>query len=219
MDREAFLTSAATHISRAASLIRGARYLTAFTGAGISVESGIPPFRGEGGLWSKYDPRMLELDYFLAHPEVSWPVLKEIFYDHFGAAKPNRAHEVLAAWEARGLLKTADHAEYRQPALRGRQPERGRVPRQLPDARLPRLRRPRSPQTPGLLADPAAPVRLRRAAQARLRLLRRGHPRAASRSVQTTPQTAPTACSLSDRPEKCILPLSSRAGRRSTGRC
>jgi NAD-dependent deacetylase len=32
-------------------------------------------------------------------------VIREIFYDHFGAAKPNRAHEVLAAWEARGLLK------------------------------------------------------------------------------------------------------------------
>jgi NAD-dependent deacetylase len=48
---------------------------------------------------------MLELDYFLAHPETAWPVIREIFYDHFGAAKPNRAHEVLAAWEARGLLK------------------------------------------------------------------------------------------------------------------
>jgi len=32
-------------------------------------------------------------------------VIREIFYDHFGKAKPNRAHEVLAAWEARGLLK------------------------------------------------------------------------------------------------------------------
>ena len=96
-----------SRIARAASLIRGTRHLTAFTGAGISVESGIPPFRGPGGLWSKYDPRLLELSYFLKHPEVSWPVLKEIFYDHFGAARPNRAHEVLAAWEARGLLKTA----------------------------------------------------------------------------------------------------------------
>jgi NAD-dependent deacetylase len=93
-------------IKEAARLIRSARHLTAFTGAGISVESGIPPFRGEGGLWSRYDPRMLELSYFLERPEVSWPILKEIFYDHFGAAKPNRAHEVLAAWEARGLLKT-----------------------------------------------------------------------------------------------------------------
>jgi len=89
-------------ISSAATLIRSARYLTAFTGAGISVESGIPPFRGPGGLWSQYDPRMLELDYFLSHPEKSWPILREIFYDHFGMAKPNKAHEVLAAWEARG---------------------------------------------------------------------------------------------------------------------
>jgi len=91
-----------SRIRSAASLIRSARYLTAFTGAGISVESGIPPFRGPGGLWSKYDPRMLELDYFRAHPEKSWPILREIFYDHFGKARPNKAHEVLAAWEARG---------------------------------------------------------------------------------------------------------------------
>ncbi|OGK12448.1 MAG: hypothetical protein A2Y63_00745 [Candidatus Riflebacteria bacterium RBG_13_59_9] len=95
-----------SRINNAASLIRSARYLTAFTGAGISVESGIPPFRGPRGLWSKYDPRLLEIRYFLEHPEVSWPVLKEIFYDHFGRARPNRAHEVLAAWEARGMLKT-----------------------------------------------------------------------------------------------------------------
>jgi NAD-dependent deacetylase len=93
-------------VRAAARLIRSARYLTAFTGAGVSVESGIPDFRGEGGLWLKYDPRMLELDYFFAHPETAWPVIREISYDHFGQARPNRAHEVLAAWEARGLLKT-----------------------------------------------------------------------------------------------------------------
>jgi NAD-dependent deacetylase len=92
-------------IKEAARLVRASSYLTAFTGAGISVESGIPPFRGPGGLWSRYDPRMLELDYFLSHPETAWPVIREIFYDHFGKAKPNKAHEVLAAWEARGLLK------------------------------------------------------------------------------------------------------------------
>ncbi|MBE3038605.1 MAG: hypothetical protein IMZ62_07325 [Chloroflexi bacterium] len=61
--------STASRINSAAALIRSAKYLTAFTGAGISVESGIPPFRGEGGLWSRYDPRMLELDYFLSHRE------------------------------------------------------------------------------------------------------------------------------------------------------
>jgi NAD-dependent deacetylase len=106
MQGPARLTDAHDAIREAARLIRQSRYLTAFTGAGISVESGIPPFRGPGGLWSKYDPRMLELDYFRAHPEKSWPILREIFYDHFGRAKPNKAHEVLAAWEAQGLLKT-----------------------------------------------------------------------------------------------------------------
>jgi NAD-dependent deacetylase len=84
MDIEGPTEDIESRITEAASLIRGARYLTAFTGAGISVESGIPPFRGPGGLWSKCDPRMLELGYFLAHPEQAWPVIREIFYDHFG---------------------------------------------------------------------------------------------------------------------------------------
>jgi NAD-dependent deacetylase len=69
-------------------------------------DNGIPPFRGSGGLRGKYDPRMLKLDNFSAHPEKSWPILRKIFYDHFGRARPNRAHAVLEAWEARGLLMT-----------------------------------------------------------------------------------------------------------------
>ncbi len=92
-------------LTDAAALIRSAKHLTAFTGAGISVESGIPPFRGPGGLWGKYDPRTLELDFFLAHPDIAWPVIREIFYEHFGKARPNRAHEVLASLEAAGRLK------------------------------------------------------------------------------------------------------------------
>jgi NAD-dependent deacetylase len=42
---------------------------------------------------------------------VSWPILKEIFYDHFGKAQPNRAHEMLAACETKGYPRgdgTAD---------------------------------------------------------------------------------------------------------------
>jgi NAD-dependent deacetylase len=55
-------------IREAVSLIRSARFLTAFTGAGITVESGTPPFRGAGGLWDSYDPRTMEIEYFLRHP-------------------------------------------------------------------------------------------------------------------------------------------------------
>jgi NAD-dependent deacetylase len=95
----------ATAIKEAASLLRSAKHLTAFTGAGISVESGIPPFRGAGGLWERYDPRLLELSYFRRHPKECWVVLRELFYDHLSQARPNEAHRVLAAWEARGLLK------------------------------------------------------------------------------------------------------------------
>jgi NAD-dependent deacetylase len=89
---------------RAASLIRRGRRITAFTGAGISVESGIPPFRGPDGLWERYDPRLLEIEYFLEHPVESWTAIKEIFYDSFEGARPNAAHFALAAMEAAGRL-------------------------------------------------------------------------------------------------------------------
>ncbi|MBU2650709.1 MAG: NAD-dependent deacylase [Bacteroidetes bacterium] len=91
-------------IKEAAGLIKKSRKTTAFTGAGISVESGIPPFRGEDGIWSKYDPIILDINYFQMHPAESWAVIKEIFYDFFGKAKPNKAHEVLARMEKESLL-------------------------------------------------------------------------------------------------------------------
>ncbi len=91
--------------NEAVELLKQSKYTTAFTGAGISVESGIPPFRGETGLWSKYNPIVLDIDYFHSHPLESWKVIKEIFYDFFGKAKPNKAHRVLAAMEQKGMLK------------------------------------------------------------------------------------------------------------------
>jgi len=89
----------------AAETIKRAKRVTAFTGAGISVESGIPPFRGKDGLWSKYDPVFLDIYYFHNKPEESWRLIKEIFYDFFGQARPNAAHYVLAEMEKNGLLQ------------------------------------------------------------------------------------------------------------------
>jgi NAD-dependent deacetylase len=91
-------------IKLAGDKIRQSRYTTAYTGAGISVESGIPPFRGDEGIWSKYDPQILDLGYFKQHPKKSWVVIREIFYDFFGKAKPNPAHLTLARMEREGYL-------------------------------------------------------------------------------------------------------------------
>jgi len=89
----------------AAEAIKNANRAVVFTGAGISVESGIPPFRGKDGLWSKYDPTFLDINYFHQRPKESWILIKEIFYDFFGQAKPNVAHYALATLEQDGLIK------------------------------------------------------------------------------------------------------------------
>lgn len=91
---------------KAAELIKSANHVCAFTGAGISVESGIPPFRGKGGLWNQYDPKFIEIGYFHAHNNESWALIKEIFYDFFGKARANAAHQAIAELEARNIVKT-----------------------------------------------------------------------------------------------------------------
>ncbi len=89
----------------AAKKIQNSHWLTAFTGAGISVESGIPPFRGQGGVWNQYNPELLEISYFRSHPGESWRVIRDVFFEKFRQAQPNEAHSILAAWEQRGYLK------------------------------------------------------------------------------------------------------------------
>ncbi len=90
--------------SQAADILKQARHAVVFTGAGISVESGIPPFRGPGGLWNRVDPSFLELDFFFRDPGTSWVLIREIFYDFFGSAAPNEAHRVVARMEKSGMV-------------------------------------------------------------------------------------------------------------------
>jgi len=92
-------------LEKTAGIIKNAKHLVAFTGAGISAESGIPTFRGKGGIWDKYDPILLEIDYFTQNPEKAWPHIKDMFYNVIDKALPNPAHKVLAGWEQSGLLK------------------------------------------------------------------------------------------------------------------
>lgn len=92
-------------VKKAAETIRNSQHVTAFTGAGISVESGIPPFRGKNGLWNKYDPSLLEISYFKQNPAKVWRLIKEIFFDVIQQAAPNAAHYALAEMEKKNLLQ------------------------------------------------------------------------------------------------------------------
>jgi NAD-dependent deacetylase len=81
--------------------LRAARRVTAITGAGVSAASGIPTFRGPQGLWRSFRPEELATpEAFARDPTTVWE-----WYEWrrrtVAAARPNRAHEVLAAWSRR----------------------------------------------------------------------------------------------------------------------
>jgi len=93
-------------IDQAADLIVQSRKIVAFTGAGISTESGIPDFRSPGGLWSRFDPSDFTIEKFLNDEESrkkQWKFLLE--GGHFTRAEPNRAHHALARLEKWGRLR------------------------------------------------------------------------------------------------------------------
>jgi NAD-dependent deacetylase len=94
-------------IARAVDQLKSSRNAAALTGAGISIESGIPPFRGKGGLWERFDPmEIAHIDAFLADPARVWRVLVKELKDIVDRARPNDGHKGLARLEAMGILKT-----------------------------------------------------------------------------------------------------------------
>jgi len=87
-------------------MLNAANYIVAFTGAGISAESGIPTFRGVGGLWSKYDPeKAVSIDYFRIDPTYYWKFFRDVRHDLMINAQPNAAHSALAELERGGRLR------------------------------------------------------------------------------------------------------------------
>ncbi len=89
-------------IERAAKLIYEAHHVVALTGAGISVESGIPDFRSPGGLWTRYDPfTYATFEAFISNPGNFWFMARELV-PMLEDAGPNSAHEALKALEDLG---------------------------------------------------------------------------------------------------------------------
>ena len=103
-------------IRRASHLVLRARHLVALVGAGMSVESGIPPFRGPGGLWTRHGgATSLRYQQFIRDPKEWWEGrLRDeqqpgnSTYELKSAidgATPNAGHYALVELERIGLLK------------------------------------------------------------------------------------------------------------------
>lgn len=93
-------------IQKTAQAIRRSKKVVAFTGAGISVESGIPDFRGAGGLWEKYDPaEYATIEAFHANPGKVWTMLRDMG-SLLASSRPNPAHGALAKLEEMGHLRS-----------------------------------------------------------------------------------------------------------------
>ena len=103
-------------LGEAAAVILRSSHLVVLAGAGLSVESDIPPFRGPGGLWTKYgEPTNLSYREFTKDPKEWWetrfrnedrpgdPTYElKVAVD---AAEPNPGHHALVEMEEMGLLK------------------------------------------------------------------------------------------------------------------
>jgi len=88
-------------VGAAAAVLREARRVVAFTGAGVSAESGVPTFRGAGGLWEgRPVEEIASPQGFFADPTKVWR-----FYEERRAnllrVNPNPAHRTLASWQRR----------------------------------------------------------------------------------------------------------------------
>lgn len=93
-------------IMKVAEMIKTAKRVIVFTGAGVSTESGIPDFRSPGGVWHKYNPEDFYYQKFLSSEEARekyWQMSRE-FYEPVKKAQPNAAHRAVAELEKMGKL-------------------------------------------------------------------------------------------------------------------
>lgn len=91
-------------LARAAEMLRNSRVAIAFTGAGISTDSGIPDFRSPSGVWATQRP--VYYQDFLASPLARFELWrqKSLAFQEFRMATPNSGHCLLARWQASGRI-------------------------------------------------------------------------------------------------------------------
>lgn len=93
-------------IDEIAQYIRSEQNVVAFTGAGMSVESGVAPFTGPGGIWTKYDPAEYgHIETFEGDPAKAWILYKEML-EAVLPAEPHNGHRMLSRLEQGGWLRS-----------------------------------------------------------------------------------------------------------------
>lgn len=97
------------YLSAFSEVLAASRYAVAFTGAGVSAESGIPTFRGDQGIWKEYPPALygnlpgLALAFLFRQKRLArlaFEVLSTLL-----EASPNPCHQALARMEREGMLR------------------------------------------------------------------------------------------------------------------
>ncbi len=105
--RKIFLKSmdVSQKIAAIADDLKNARRVLVITGAGVSADSGLPTYRGVAGLYNDELTTeglriedCLSSDVFQRRPEITWKYLWQIG-ENCSKAKPNRAHEIISAWQ------------------------------------------------------------------------------------------------------------------------
>ncbi len=84
-------------LDRAVDALQQARRVAVLTGAGASTESGIPDFRSESGIWSRFSPSDFEYSRFLRDPKGFWELRARLMVElDLENARPNATHEAIA---------------------------------------------------------------------------------------------------------------------------
>ncbi len=93
-------------MQRIINFIKNAHYLVAFTGAGVSVASGIKDFRGKNGLYKTQDAeKIFDLSVFIQNPSFYYSKTKDFVYN-IDEKIPACTHRVLAKLEEKKYLKS-----------------------------------------------------------------------------------------------------------------
>ncbi len=93
-------------IRQIAEWLKSSHRAIAFTGAGMSTESGIPDFRSPNGIWATSQP--VEFEDFLSSPRARYEYWRQKAVAHrdFVDCQPNIGHHLLAQWQSAGWLRT-----------------------------------------------------------------------------------------------------------------